>query len=150
MKSKFYHYRMSGLDGIYLADGFDIVESHRGTGVVFHDVAGLHRAIGRHLVRSRKHLSGKELRFLRKDMDQTQAVLARLLGVTGQQVARWEKDQSAMPASADAMLRLMYAEFIGEPLAPSKVLQVIDGSRLRAPKREVFTASRGWHPAKAA
>ncbi|MDX2142232.1 MAG: helix-turn-helix domain-containing protein [Rhodospirillaceae bacterium] len=150
MKKKLYHYRMSGLEGIYLADGFDIVDTHRGQGVVFHDVEGLHRAIGRHLMKSRKRLSGPELRFLRKDLDQTQAALARLLGVTSQQVARWEKGQSAMPAAADAMLRLIYAETIGEPMKPSVVLRVIDGAAKGPSKRAVFTALRGWHAAGAA
>jgi DNA-binding transcriptional regulator YiaG len=150
MKKQLYHYRMSGLDGIYLSDGFDVIETHRGSGVVLHDVAGLHRAIGRHLVKSRSRLSGAELRFLRKDLDYTQAELARVLGVTGQQVARWEKGQSAMPTSADAMVRLIYAERIGEPAAPSKILQVIAGKSARSPKREVFTATRGWHAARAA
>jgi len=150
MKKKLFHYRMSGLDGIYLTDGFDVVTSHRGEGIVFHDLPGLHRAIGRHLVKNRKKLLGKEIRFLRKDMDRTQAELAQLLSVTGQQVARWEKGQSAMPGAADAMMRLLYAEHIGEPMKPSTVLRVIDGSPPRTPKREVFTAARGWHAAKAA
>ncbi|MDX2222743.1 MAG: helix-turn-helix domain-containing protein [Rhodospirillaceae bacterium] len=150
MKKNLYHYRLSGLDGIYLADGYEIVETHRGRGIVFHDLAGLHRAIGRHLVLGRRRLSGKELRFLRKDMGLIQAELARLLGVSSQQVARWEKGQCAMPGTADTMVRLLYAEHIGQPATPSTVLRVIDGLPPRAPKREVFTAARGWRVARAA
>jgi len=150
MKKKLFHYRMSGLDGIYLADGFNVVTTHRGAGVVFHDIEGLHRAIGRYLVSERPRLAGKEVRFLRKDMNLTQAELGRLLGVTSQQIARWEKGQSGIPTAADAMLRLLYAERVGEPLKPSMVLRVIEGATGRQPKRAVFTAARGWHAAKAA
>jgi DNA-binding transcriptional regulator YiaG len=54
------------------------------------DVEGLHRAIGRHLVLHRKGLSPKEVRFLRKRMDLTQAELAAKLGNDAQSVARWK------------------------------------------------------------
>ena len=150
MAKKLFHYRLSGLDGIYLADGFEVVTSHRGQGITFHDIDGLHRAIGRHLVASRKRLSGKELRFLRRDMNLTQVDLGRMMDVSGQQVARWEKGQSNLPGAADTMMRLVYAEFIGAPMKPMAVLRLIETLPPDRPKREVFVSKRGWRPEKAA
>lgn len=41
-----YHYTESGLRNIWLASGYDVVQTCYGPGVAIHDVAGLHRAIG--------------------------------------------------------------------------------------------------------
>lgn len=40
-------------------------------------------------------MTGAELRKRRKDLNLTQAELGRLLGVSGNTVARWERDEIA-------------------------------------------------------
>ena len=70
-----YHYAGCGLDDIYLINGFTRVATNYGDGVTVNDVDGLHKAIGRNLAINKKELSGKELRFLRKEIDLTQAEL---------------------------------------------------------------------------
>ena len=45
MSDKPYHYTESGLDTVYLLNGYEIVKSERGTGVRIQDVDGLHTAI---------------------------------------------------------------------------------------------------------
>lgn len=102
------HYTDCGLDNIYLSNGFsvDIVDGEEYLTVT--NIDGLHRAIGLHIVLERKAPSGKELRFLRSELDMSQAQLARVLGVTDQSVARWEKGQTEPNGPAVLSLRMIY------------------------------------------
>lgn len=108
---KGYHYTESGLRNVWLANGFELRQTRYGEGVAIHDVFGLHQAIGKALAR-KAALTGAELRFLRKEMNLSQAGLGALLGVTDQAVAKWEKS-SKVPKTADRMIRLIYLEHIG-------------------------------------
>src|ERR1700730_16056711 len=88
-------YKGCGLDGVYIVGGYETVKTNYGDGIAVDDIDGLHRAIGEFLVTQKKELSGKELRFLRKEMDLTQSELGKFIGISSQQVARWEKSHSA-------------------------------------------------------
>ena len=105
-----YHYTECGLDDVYLVGGFEFVDAPSGRQVVISDLDGLHAAIGRHLVNSKKGLSKKEIRFLRHEMSMSQSTLARLLAVSEQAVRRWEAGKSTIPGPAEALLRLLYRE----------------------------------------
>src|SRR5437879_1240469 len=61
-----------GLDDVYLLNGYEVVKNDYGTGLVVNDTDGLRAAIARSLAARKKVLSGKEVRFLRKEMDLTQ------------------------------------------------------------------------------
>jgi DNA-binding transcriptional regulator YiaG len=110
-KRKPYAYTVCGLDNIYLLNGYNIIHHAGEECVSVIDVEGLHRAIGRHLVLHRKGLAPKEIRFLRKTMELTQAELAAKLGNDAQSVARWEKGICEMPGTAEKLLR---ATFLAE------------------------------------
>lgn len=103
-----YHYTESGLRNIWLANGYTVRKTKYGKGVSIHDVEGLNRAISQALA-SKPHLTGAEVRFLRKEMGMTQRGLGELLGVTDQAVAKWEKI-GRLPKTADRLLRLIYVE----------------------------------------
>jgi putative transcriptional regulator len=105
-----YQYTECGLDNVYLLNGFKYVETPRGRGAVIKDRGGLHRAIGRFLVREKKNLTGKEFRFLRHELDMTQQLVANLLHVDVQTVARWEKGRTEIPGPAQGLIRLLYEE----------------------------------------
>lgn len=107
---KNYHYTESGLNSVWLANGFEIVKSAKGTGLKIHDIDGLHAAIGNSIVERAKRLSGDEFRFLRVELLYSQARLATLFQVTPLTVARWEKGATKIPASTDATLRALYQE----------------------------------------
>src|SRR5580692_3015243 len=62
-------YRECGLDDVYLLGGYERVETPHGAGIVVKDLDDLHKAITLYLVSEKKVLSGKELRFLRKQLD---------------------------------------------------------------------------------
>lgn len=104
-----YHYTESGLDNIHLVNGFEM----DGGRLRIQDIDGLHRAIGRWLVSTRKELSGGEARFLRHELELSQSMLSVLLGVTERTVIRWENDRNGMKIgnpTADRTLRLLYIE----------------------------------------
>ena len=106
--SKPYQYRACGLDGIFLLNGFDLHQHDGEEHVSINDIDGLHIAIGKYLVTQRKALAPKEIRFLRKTLDLSQAELAEGLGKTSQSVARWEKGMHDIPGSAEKLLRAVF------------------------------------------
>ncbi|MBX3598259.1 MAG: helix-turn-helix domain-containing protein [Rhizobiaceae bacterium] len=102
------HYTECGLDNIYLQGGFTIEEIDGEEYLTIADMDGLHKAIGLHIVMERKSPTGKEMRFLRRELDMSQSELASILGVTDQSVARWEKGQTEPGGPAVLSLRLVY------------------------------------------
>lgn len=91
MKKELYKYDMSGLDNVWLANGFTIHETPYGKGVSIEDAKGLDVAIANALVFKSKIISGKEIRFLRVLFGMSQANLAKRIGVEVQAIHRWEK-----------------------------------------------------------
>jgi putative transcriptional regulator len=108
-----YHYRESGLPNIYLQSGYRQVQTAYGPSVAIEDVEGLHRAIAITLVNERPHLTGPEVRFIRRYLEKTQAELAALLGVEEQSVRRWER-LARVPKQADRATRLLFLNALQE------------------------------------
>jgi putative transcriptional regulator len=111
-----YHYTESGLDHIWLENGFTL-EDHTNYGplVSIWNVQGLHLAIGRWLISQPRGLTGAEFRFLRTEMDLSQRALGQLLGVTEQAIAKWEKARQKPVANkaAERLLRMFYSKYTG-------------------------------------
>lgn len=103
-----YHYTDGGLRNIWLANGYEQLETPYGMAVTIQDLPGLSRAICKALIRKNSKLTGAEFRYLRQAMLMSQASLGRTLGRTDQAIAGWEKN-SKVPKFADQMLRVFYA-----------------------------------------
>lgn len=104
-----YRYLGAGLSNVYLKNGFKIVETPFGQGVKIHDIDGLHDALAEAIVHSPEPLSGQEFRFLRNQLELSQAALADLLGTSDQSVARWEKSRNKkIDAPAERLFRVLY------------------------------------------
>ncbi|MBV9842193.1 MAG: helix-turn-helix domain-containing protein [Sphingomonadaceae bacterium] len=103
-----FQYKRCGLDNIYLLNGFEAECEDGERYVTVLDVDGLHKAIGVHLVTNRKTLAPKEIKFLRRTLNFTQAEMGRLIGQSDQQIARWEKGENNISGPADRLLRLMF------------------------------------------
>ena len=103
-----YHYTDGGLRNIWLANGYERVETRYGEALTIQDLPGLTRAICKALIRKNSKLTGAEFRYLRQAMLMSQASLGRTLGRTDQAIAGWEKN-SKVPKFADQMLRVVYA-----------------------------------------
>lgn len=140
-----YHYTECGLDDVYLMSGYEEMQVDDDLAVAVKHVPELHKAIGRALVTAKKVLSGKELRFLRKEMDLTQDEVARLVGVTGQSVARWEKDQIQIPEAVDYLLRFVYLQHIQEAINVVALIESLRNMDSRRDDSFCFKASKdGW------
>ncbi len=141
-----YHYTESGLQNVWLRNGYRKVPSPYGEGVAIHDVAGLHRMIGRTLAR-RARLTGAELRFLRKELGLSQKALAQMVGTTEQNVSLWER-RGRMPVSADRIVRLVYIETIDGNVQVRTMmdqLQALDAAN--AERIEMTEGRNGWREA---
>ena len=148
MARKLYHFTESGLDNVWLADGFTFHRTAYGRGVSFDDIEGVHRAIARHLVETPGALDGNKVRFLRKELDLSQAALASLLGYDEQTVSRWERGVSTVPPAADRLLRALWREAHGEPLKLRDFIGSLAESTGSAPRRIVLRRAprqkQGW------
>jgi len=110
---KKYHYTESGLDNIYLVNGFKITKTKSGDEEIYiHDIHGLHKAIGMILISKRGLLHGKEIKFIRSTLDLSQTALARILGCTYQTVLLWEKDKGEISKTADHLLRAIFFAYL--------------------------------------
>ncbi len=121
-----YHYKGCGLDDVYLASGYEIESTPYGNGVRIKNLDSLHTQIGLYLIKCRKALSGKEIRFLRHHMDLTQSELARLFGCNVQQVARYEKNQNKLTGPADRILRILFEDHAKDIVSVRDLLSSLD------------------------
>lgn len=144
-----YHYTECGLDDVYLLSGYEEYKTPHGTGIAVKEVDGLHRVIGQHLATHKKVLSGKELRFLRKQMNLTQSDLGTLLGVSDQQIARYEKG-AVMPGAADSLLRALYLESIGDDVKLRELLRQLEEFDAPISERQEFAEEGGVWKSKMA
>lgn len=116
-----YHYTESGLQNIWLENGYVLRQTEYGKGVSIHDVEGLHKIIGKSLA-MKPHLAGSEFRFLRKEMGLSQAAMSALLGTSEQNVSLWER-RGRIPRTGDRLVRLIYLEHIGNN---ARIRELID------------------------
>jgi DNA-binding transcriptional regulator YiaG len=143
-----YQYTECGLDYVYLVGGYTITPTVGGDFVNIINPEGLHRAIGKFLVTRKKALSGKEVKFLRHEMDMSQPTLAYLLGVTEQTLQKWETGRTAqVPAPADALIRLLYSEYVGTRSGIRRSLKKIADLEDKIDDLVTFTSSanQSWH-----
>lgn len=144
------HYVDCGLDNVFLLNGFEKTDEY----LTVKDMEGLHRAIGLNIALERKAPSGKELRFLREEMDMTQSELGRRLGVSSQSVARWEKGQTESIGAAVFGVRVLYLmsllpqERVAEILADFTVkLDALNDNDETADKVEFSYENHEWKDA---
>jgi len=140
-----FHYRMSGLDDVYLRSGYRL---HDDGDVVIEDMDGLHRAIGLHLACNKKTLTGREIRFLRHEMDASQKCLATVLRVSDQTLARWEKGEIPIGDPEELLLRLTYLGHIGGQLNIPELSKRITEMDESSMSKEFFEKTdEGWKSA---
>lgn len=143
-----YHYTESGLQNVWLENGYHVRNTPYGKAVAIEDADGLHRAIGRSIAR-KSHLTGAEFRFLRKELDLSQNRAAGLLGTTEQVVSLWER-KGKIPKTADRMFRAIYIEAIdGNVKLKELIERVADLDRKPEEKLVFQDTEQGWLPAAA-
>ena len=149
MKKQLFHYTSCGLRNVYLRNGFVVKETPHGRAVSIQDLDGLHRAIGLNLVRNKKRLTGAEVRFLRKELDMSQATLAKCLDVGESTVRNWERGRIRLTGPGDRMLRALYHEYA---TGNSEIRELVDriaemNRALHAKAMEFEETKQGWRSA---
>lgn len=138
---KRYHYTECGLDNVWLINGFSHHETPYGTTVTIHDVDDLHDMIGLSIVDSPEAMSGKEVRFIRHELELSQKVLGEFLGVDAQTVARWEKDISTIAGPAQRLMTLLYQEKVNGDTEIKKRLERLSAIDAQLHEMSVFALS---------
>ena len=115
-------YTGCGLRNVWLQNGYSAKQTPYGKAVAIQDVEGLHRALAKRIA-LKPRLTGAEFRFIRKELDLSQAALARMFGFEAQTIALWEKNKARVPKLADRMLRLIYRE---DAEGNVKIREIID------------------------
>lgn len=120
------HYTMSGLDFVYLRNGYRRHDTDYGTGTSIARADDLDRAIALHIILSQVRLRGQEVRFLRGLLDYSQTELANQLGVKRITVARWEgAAKTPIPGPADRIVRLIACDRLFEPGVLIAVMEML-------------------------
>ncbi|MEE9217088.1 MAG: hypothetical protein V3U32_06585 [Anaerolineales bacterium] len=139
-----YHYTECGLNNVWLVNGFKDHETRYGKGVAIVDADGLYRVIALGLVNHKPRLSGGEFRFLRNELDLSQAALARVLGNDMQSVARWEKC-GRVPKMAERFLRALYREHVEGNARIREIVDRLNEMDQRAQEKMILEETkRGW------
>jgi len=156
MENQPYHYRQCGLDHVYLVNGFERADTKYGDSIRVHDIDGLHRAIGMHLIEQKRPLTGAEVRFIRHELDLSQRGLGDLLDKSGQTVARWEKGEVQIDGTAERLLRLLYKNH-AQPSSRTAIRKTLEslalltlaGGNDESQVRFVEDTAGRWHQAPA-
>ena len=112
-----FHYKMSGLDNVWLLNGFREEQTPYGRGIRVEDADGLNRVLAHAIVSDKASMNPKELRFVRKLMGLSQNGLSRLLGCSDQRIARWENGKTQIDPTAERLTRMIVREWLGENCA---------------------------------
>jgi putative transcriptional regulator len=139
-----YRYTECGLPSVWLVNGYRPHQTPYGEAVIVENVAGLHRAIAMNLIAHRARLTGGEFRFLRKELDLSQARLAAYFGNDAQSIAIWEK-RGRVPKWADRLLRALYREYAeGNAHIRETVERLTDADREKSERRVFEDTGAGW------
>lgn len=104
-----YHFTGAGLDNVYLS-GVPVYACVCGESVAkIPMMKALLEAIGEAIVNKPGPLTGKEVRFLRKNTGLKAETFAKYLGVDTATFSRWENGKKPIGTTSDRLLRLCYA-----------------------------------------
>jgi DNA-binding transcriptional regulator YiaG len=117
-----HHYTTSGLDNVWLQNGYTEKRTAYGKAVSVVDADALHETLAIMLTKKPGRLTGKELRYLRTMLCLSQSSLAKMLGATEQSVSLWERT-GKVPKSSDALVRMIVLEKLQ---GDGKISEIID------------------------
>ncbi len=141
-----YHYTESGLQNVYLSNGFKTRKTAAGDAVAIVDAGGLHQAIGRHIA-NKGHMTGAEFRFLRKELDFSQTRFGALLDVSEEAVSLWER-RGRIPKSACRWMQALYLEAVnGNVRVKDLIEQLANLDREQHDKLVFEDTEAGWREA---
>ena len=105
-----YHYTACGLDDVIIEGLAPVIDDAGERTYRIPNVIGLHRAIAHSIVTRSHGITPAELRFLRTEMELTQAELALVLKKDHQTVGRWERGETPIDSNAEVVIRMLACE----------------------------------------
>ncbi|SRR5260221_9944900 len=133
-----YHFVDSGLRNVYLAGiRYWECEDCGKQAAEIPALKDLMVKIARLVVAQESHLSGDEIRFLRKRLAKKSADFAKIIGVTPEQITRWEKGNNPPSESADKLIRVFYCLLSNDATLVDKVMKHVDAWLATLPGDEV-------------
>jgi putative zinc finger/helix-turn-helix YgiT family protein len=117
-----YHFVESGLPNVYLI-GIDYraCDACQTQSAEIPALEDLMTKIARAVVQKEGPLTGAEIRFLRKRLRKKASDFAKTIGVSPEQVSRWENDGNPPAESADKLIRVYYSLLSEDPALQEKV-----------------------------
>ncbi len=112
-----YHFVESGLDHIYLV-GIPVYRCEECNEELpeIPNIAQLHDKIAEGLVRKPALLTGREIRFLRKNLGLLAVDFGKYLDTTSVSVSRWETGEQEISKENDKIIRYFYLRFKEEKI----------------------------------
>lgn len=117
-----YHYKMCGLDNVWLENGYTAKETRYGKGVSVANADQLHALLATVVAKKEGRLTGKELKFLRNFLCLSQRRVGEMLGCSEQSVSLWERNDN-VPVAEEALIRSCVLEKVN---GNAKVSEMID------------------------
>lgn len=110
-KEACYHYTDSGLDYIYLVNGFEVFHHPElGEGVAIHQLDALHTMILHYIIDNIPLIRGQEVRFMRAYLGLNQTQMGKLLGKDKRTIQRIEKERDKpIEHDVDSLLKMFIA-----------------------------------------
>ncbi len=136
-----YHYTESGLDNVWLKNGYTLRRTPYGEAASVIDADALLKLLALWLTRKEGSLTGKEFRYLRGMMGLSQQSMAKMVGVTEGAVSLWERT-GKVPKAGDAMVRLLVLEELDDDSGISKVIKRINAVE-RLVNQSIVASERG-------
>lgn len=122
-----YHFVSSGLPNVYLIGiKYKVCKTCGAQAADIPAIKRLMQVIARAVVEKEAVLTGPEIRFLRKRLGKKSSEFAGLVGVTPEQVSRWENDRNGPERSADKLIRVFYSMLSGDRRLRDKMNQDIE------------------------
>jgi YgiT-type zinc finger domain-containing protein len=130
-----YHYTLSGLDNVYLENlQVEYCEQCNDKGPILPRVPHLHKTIAEAIILKPSPLTGREIRFLRKERQSKAKDLAVLLPTDVSTLSRWENEEQTVGPQSDTLMRLLYVRMFEEQEGKKFARPVL--SKLSAINRE--------------
>jgi putative zinc finger/helix-turn-helix YgiT family protein len=104
-----YQYLESGLDNVTICD-IEMIKCNCGDeSALIPRILAVHEAISNCLLEKDTQLTGKEIRFLRKEMGLRGKDFANLVSIDNATLSRWENGKTKPSVKADRLIRVLYA-----------------------------------------
>lgn len=104
--TELYHYTDCGLPNVWLDGGVTVEETPYGKATSIAALENLHHEIAMDIISRSSVMTGAEMRFLRIELDFSQAALARILKTSEKNLQRWEKNRDTEVPNGPACVAL--------------------------------------------